>query len=306
MSSDFSKFGKVAVLMGGWAAEREVSLNSGQAVLDALLRMGVDAHKIDVNRDVVAVLKEGDFDRVFNIVHGRGGEDGELQGALEIMQMPYTGCGIMASAMSMDKLMTKRLWKGMNLPIPAYRILEADADFDEVVDSLGLPLIVKPTLEGSSIGMSKVDKKEDLAAAYEVAAKFGEVFVEKWMSGDEFTIAILGDEVLPSIRLQASNAFYDYDAKYQSDETQYFCPSGLSEDGELEIQALASRAFKAVGGRGWGRVDVMCDENNEFVLIEINTVPGMTDHSLVPMAAKQYGLSFDELVIRILETARLN
>ncbi|MEE9302220.1 MAG: D-alanine--D-alanine ligase [Thiotrichaceae bacterium] len=301
-----SSFGKVAVLMGGWSAEREVSLNSGQAVLDGLLRMGVDAHKIDVGRDVVAVLQADNFDRVFNIVHGRGGEDGELQGALEIMQLPYTGCGIMASAMSMDKLMTKRLWRGMHLPIPSYRLLEADTDFDEVVDSLGLPLIVKPTLEGSSIGMSKVDKKGDLKAAYETAAKFGEVFAEKWMSGDEFTVAILGDEVLPSIRLQANNAFYDYEAKYQSDETQYFCPSGLSEDGELEIQALASRAFKAVGGRGWGRVDVMCNENNEFVLIEVNTVPGMTDHSLVPMAARRHGLSFDELVVRVLETATLN
>ncbi len=300
MSYDVNQFGKVAVLMGGWAAEREVSLNSGAAVLKALLSAGVDAHKIDAGRDVVSVLQAENFDRVFNIIHGRGGEDGELQGALEIIQLPYTGCGIMASAISMDKLMTKRLWQGMNLPIPAYRILESDTDFDEVVDSLGLPLIVKPTLEGSSIGMSKVDKKEDLPAAYESAAKFGEVFVEEWVSGDEYTVAILGDEVLPSIRLQANNAFYDYEAKYQSDETQYFCPSGLSEDGELEIQALASRAFKAVGGKGWGRVDVMRTAKGEFVLIEVNTVPGMTDHSLVPMAAKQHGLSFEDLVVRIL------
>ncbi len=309
MSNDMSQFGKVAVLMGGWAAEREVSLNSGKAVLKALLSAGVDAHKIDAGRDVVRVLQAGNFDRVFNIIHGRGGEDGELQGALEIIQLPYTGCGIMASAISMDKLMTKRLWQGMNLPIPAYRLLEADTDFDEVVDSLGLPLIVKPTLEGSSIGMSKVDKKEDLQVAYETAAKFGEVFAEEWVSGDEYTVAILGDEVLPSIRLQANNAFYDYEAKYQSDETQYFCPSGLSEDGELEIQALASRAFKAVGGKGWGRVDVMRTakgDKGEFVLIEVNTVPGMTDHSLVPMAAKQQGLSFEDLVVRVLETASLS
>ncbi len=306
MSTATKDFGKVAVLMGGWAAEREVSLNSGKAVLKALKSAGVDAHKVDVGRDVLEVLQAGKFDRAFNIVHGRGGEDGVLQGALETIQLPYTGCGIMASAMSMDKLMTKRLWQGMNLPIPAYRILEADTDFDEVVDSLGLPLMVKPTLEGSSIGMSKVEKKEDLAKAYETAADYGEVFVEEWVGGDEFTIAILNDEVLPSIRLQANNAFYDYEAKYQSNETQYFCPSGLTEDGELEIRALASRAFKAVGGSGWGRVDVMCTEDNEFVLIEVNTVPGMTDHSLVPMAAKQHGLSFEALVVEVLGTAGLN
>ena len=305
MRDGVKQFGKVAVLMGGWAAEREVSLKSGEAVLEALLRAGVDAYKVDVGRDVMTVLQNGDFDHAFNVVHGRGGEDGELQGALELIQLPYTGCGIMASAISMDKLMTKRLWLGMNLPIPKYRILDAETDFDEVVDALGLPIIVKPTLEGSSIGMSKVGEKKDLKAAYEIAAKYGDVFAEKWIHGDEYTVAILGDEVLPSIRLQANSDFYDYEAKYQSDETRYFCPSGLSEDGELEVQALASRAFKAVGGRGWGRVDVMCSEEGEFLLIEVNTVPGMTDHSLVPMAAKQRGLSFEDLVVSILETATL-
>ena len=291
--------------MGGWAAEREVSLKSGQAVLDALLSAGVDAHKVDMDRNIATVLQQGQFDRVFNIVHGRGGEDGELQGLLEVLQIPYTGCGIMASAISMDKLMTKRLWLGMNMPTPAHRILEADTDWDEVVDALGLPLIVKPALEGSSIGMSKVDARDALPAAFEMAAQFGEVFAEQWVTGDEFTVAILGDEVLPSIRLQANNAFYDFEAKYQSDETQYFCPSGLSEDSELEIQALASRAFKAVGGHGWGRVDVMRNASGEFMLIEVNTVPGMTDHSLVPMAARQHGLSFEQLVVSILETATM-
>ncbi len=303
MSVAVTEFGKVAVVMGGWAAEREVSLKSGQAVLNALLHAGVDAHKVDMGRDVAAILKAGQFDRVFNIVHGRGGEDGELQGVLEVMQLPYTGCGIMASAISMDKLMTKRLWLGMHLPTADYRVLEATTDLDEVVDALGLPLIVKPSLEGSSIGMSKVDNRSSLAAAYDLAARYGEVFAEQWISGDEYTVAILGDEVLPSIRLQANSAFYDYDAKYQSDETQYFCPSGLSEDSELEIQALASRAFKAVGGQGWGRVDVMRDARGDFILIEVNTVPGMTDHSLVPMAAKQAGLSFESLVVRILQTS---
>lgn len=296
-------FGKVAVLMGGWAAEREVSLKSGKAVLDALLRAGVDAHKIDMDRNIATVLQQGEFDRVFNIVHGRGGEDGELQGLLEMLQIPYTGCGIMASAISMDKLMTKRLWLGMHLPTPDHRVLEADTDWDEVIDALGLPLIVKPALEGSSIGMSKVTEPAALPEAYAHAAQYGEVFAEQWVSGDEYTVAILGDTVLPSIRLQASNAFYDFEAKYQSSDTQYFCPSGLSTDSELEIQALAERAFRAVGGEGWGRVDVMRQQSGEFVLIEVNTVPGMTDHSLVPMAAKQHGLSFEDLVLSILQTA---
>jgi len=212
----------------------------------------------------------------------------------------------MASAISMDKLMTKRLWRGMHLPTPSYRLINKNVDFDEIVDSLGLPLIVKPALEGSSIGMSKVDKREDLLAAYEIAKQYGEVFAEKWVTGPEYTVAIVGDTVLPSIRLHANNAFYDYEAKYESTETQYFCPSGLSEDSELEISALAWRAFKSIGGRGWGRVDVMCDQEGNFVLIELNTVPGMTDHSLVPMAAKQHGLSFEDLVVQILSTAQLS
>ena len=310
-----SEFGKVAVLMGGWSAERPVSLKSGQAVLEALLSASIDAHKVDVDRDVSTVLQAGNFDRVFNILHGPGGEDGEIQGLLEILQLPYTGCGVMASSISMDKLMTKRIWEGMSLPTAKYRVLEASTDFEEVVDSLGLPLMIKPSLEGSSIGMSRVNKIEDLPTAYELAAKYcngvGEVFAEQWINGDEFTVAILGDEVLPTIRLQASNVFYDYEAKYESDETQYFCPSGLDKDGELELRALARRAFKSVNGSGWGRVDVMRQSGDngsqgEFLLIEVNTTPGMTDHSLVPMAAKQAGLSFPELVVRILESASLN
>lgn len=306
MTDKLEQFGKVAVLMGGWAAEREVSLNSGAEVLQALQSAGVDAHGIDVGRDIVTVLEEGQFDRVFNIVHGRGGEDGELQGALEILQLPYTGCGIMASAISMDKLMTKCLWLGIGLPTPHYQVLNEDTDFDAVIDTLGLPLIVKPSLEGSSIGMSKVDMGDDLPKAYQEAAQYGEVFAEQWVEGNEYTVAVLGDEVLPSIRLQVKNEFYDYEAKYQSDETQYFCPSGLRDEEEAEIKGLAVKAFKSVQGRGWGRVDFMRNADGQFFLIEVNTVPGMTDHSLVPMAAKQHGLSFEDLAIRILETATLS
>lgn len=306
MTEKAQQFGKVAVVMGGWAAEREVSLNSGNAVLKALQSAGVDAHGIDAGRDILQVLQQGNYDRVFNIVHGRGGEDGELQGGLEILQLPYTGCGIMASAISMDKLMTKRLWQGMGLPTPKYAVLDENSDFDAVVADLGLPMIVKPAHEGSSIGMSKVVETGQLSAAYAEAAKYGEVFAEQWVEGNEYTVALLGDEVLPSIRLQPNSEFYDYEAKYHSDETKYFCPSGLSDADESKVAALAQQAFKAVNGRGWGRVDFMRAGDGQFYLIEVNTVPGMTDHSLVPMAAKQHGMSFEQLVVRILATATLD
>jgi D-alanine-D-alanine ligase len=297
------KFGKVAVLMGGWSAEREVSLNSGKAVLEALQAAGVDAHGVDADRGVAEVLKEGGYDRVFNIMHGRGGEDGQIQGMLEILQIPYTGCGIKASAISMDKLMTKRIWLGVGLPPPAFRILDADTDFDAVVNELGLPLIVKPALEGSSIGMSRVNKADQLEAAYKVAASYGEVFAEQWITGKEYTCAILGDEVLPLIRLEVENDFYDYEAKYESNDTKYHCPCGLDDTDEADMQALAKRAFAAVDGSSWGRVDFMRDENGKAWLIEVNTVPGMTDHSLVPMAAKANGIRFKELVVKILEAS---
>ena len=300
------QFGKVAVLMGGWAAEREVSLNSGKAVLEGLLEKGIDAHGVDAGRDVLEVLKNENYDRVFNILHGRGGEDGELQGALEILEIPYTGCGVMASAISMDKMMTKRLWIGSGLPTPAYEILHADTDFEEVVEKLGLPVMVKPAQEGSSIGMSKVTEASQLRPAYEKAAEYDDVvFAEQWVTGKEFTVAILGDEVLPSIRLEADQEadFYDYDAKYISHKTQYYCPSGLSENDEATLKTLSKTAFKGLGGKGWGRVDVMQDSAGTFWLIEVNTVPGMTDTSLVPMAAKQHGLSFSDLTLEILKTA---
>jgi len=306
MNASTQQFGKVAVLMGGWAAEREVSLNSGKAVLEGLLEKGIDAHGVDVDRDVLEVLKKENFDRVFNILHGRGGEDGELQGALEILQIPYTGCGVMASAISMDKLMTKRLWIGSGLPTPAFEILQADTDFEEVVEKLGLPVMVKPAQEGSSIGMSKVTEASQLRSAYEEAAKYDDVvFAEQWVTGKEFTVAILGDEVLPSIRLEADQEadFYDYAAKYITHKTQYHCPSGLSESDEATLKTLSKTAFKVLGGKGWGRVDVMQDNVGTFWLIEVNTVPGMTDTSLVPMAAKQQGMSFADLTVEILKTA---
>lgn len=298
------KFGKVAVLMGGWAAEREVSLKSGKAVLDGLLEKGIDAHGLDVGRDVLDVLRDNNFDRVFNILHGTSGEDGEIQGALEILQIPYTGCGVMASAISMDKLMTKRIWSGSGLPTPAFEILTKDSDFTQVVEKLGLPVIVKPAQEGSSIGMSKVSEAAQLKVAYEKAAEFDDVvFAEQWVTGNEFTIAILGDEVLPPIRLVADADFYDFNAKYTSDNTQYYCPCGLDDEAENALKTLSITAFQILGGTGWGRVDVMQDNAGTFWLIEVNTSPGMTDHSLVPMAAKQQGMSFADLTERILETA---
>ncbi|MDH5593965.1 MAG: D-alanine--D-alanine ligase [Gammaproteobacteria bacterium] len=301
------QFGKVAVLMGGLSAEREISLKSGSAVLAALQRRGVNAHGVDVGHDVLQQLADGNFDRVFNILHGRGGEDGTMQGALEIIGLPYTGSGVMASAISMDKLRTKQLWQGIGLPTPAFEVLTDNTDLDAVVKQLGLPLMIKPALEGSSIGMSKVEKKEQMTAAYQTAAEYDDcVLAEKWITGSEYTASILGQEALPLIKLETPREFYDYEAKYQSDTTRYLCPCGLDSDKEQEIQALAMSAFKALGCSGWGRVDFMCDETGQPWLIEANTIPGMTDHSLVPMAARTAGIDFDELVVRILQTSMTN
>jgi len=299
-------FGKVAVLMGGWAAERSISLKSGHAVLEGLLEQGVDAHKVDADRNVVDVLRAEKYDCVFNILHGRGGEDGEIQGALEISQIPYTGCGVMASAISMDKLMTKRIWSGANLPTPAFEILTVDSDFDAVVETLGLPLIVKPAQEGSSIGMTKITQVGQLKEAYEKAVEFDDiVFAEQWVTGKEFTVAILGEMVLPAIQIVTNTDFYDFDAKYESNETEYYCPCYLDEKQEDEIKLLSKKSFEILGGKGWGRVDLMQDADGTFWLIEVNTTPGMTDHSLVPMAAKQQGLTFPELTVEILKTTGL-
>jgi D-alanine-D-alanine ligase len=303
MTKEASRFGKVAVLYGGWAAERPVSLKSGAAVLAALQESGVDAHGIDVDRNILSVLQAGQFDRVFNILHGRGGEDGVIQGALELLDLPYTGCGVKASAISMDKLMTKRLWLGAGLPTPKYRVLNANTDFAAVVAELGLPLIVKPASEGSSIGISKVIDAAELKPAYEAAAKSDPVvIVEQWITGAEYTAGILAGEPLPLIRVEVPGVFYDYEAKYISNDTRYFCPCGLSDTEEQQARQLALDAFAAVGGCGWGRVDMMRDQQGNNWLIEVNTNPGMTDHSLVPMAARAVGMDFNSLVLRILET----
>jgi D-alanine-D-alanine ligase len=299
---DAARFGKVAVLLGGLSAEREVSLKSGNAVLTALKQRGVDAHAIDAGRSVLTDLANGNFDRVFIVLHGRGGEDGTIQGALETLGLPFTGSGVMASALAMDKLRTKWMWLGQGLPTPGYRVLHDDSDFAGVVKDLGLPLIVKPSHEGSSIGVTKVKSADQLQKAYNDAKKFdSEIIVETWITGKEYTAAILGQQVLPLIRLETPNEFYDYDAKYVANSTGYHIPCGLDAQAEQQMQALALQAFNAVGASGWGRVDFMCDETGTPWLIEVNTIPGMTDHSLVPMAAKAAGISFDELCIRILQ-----
>ena len=299
---DPSRFGRVAVLMGGWSAERIVSLNSGQAVLDALLRQGVNAQGLDVQREtIMSDLIQGGFDRAFIILHGPGGEDGVMQGALEVLGLPYTGSGVMASALAMDKLRSKQLLVGAGIPTPPYLVLEEDFDPDYVVATLGLPVMVKPALEGSSIGMSKVNESEDLLNAWQQAVAFkGKVLAERWIEGREYTVAILGDLSLPAICLETPRDFYDYEAKYQADDTRYLCPCGLSIEEEHRLQRLALAAFQALGAAGWGRVDIMCSQDGTPYVIELNTVPGMTDHSLVPMAARAAGIEFDELVFRIL------
>jgi len=299
-----SNFGKVAVVMGGWGAEREVSLNSGAAVLAGLLEQGVDAHELDADRNILTVLQEQEFDRVFNILHGRGGEDGVLQGALNLLQIPCTGCGVMASAISMDKLMSKRIWTGSGLKTPAFAVLNDSTDFAAVVAEYGLPLMVKPADEGSSVGMTKVTEVDQLQPAYELAKQYDcAVFAEQWVTGTEYTISIVGDQVLPIIRVETDSDFYDYEAKYKSGDTRYFCPCGLDAESEIAMQQLAKTAFDTLGASGWGRIDLMQDEQGQIWLIELNTVPGMTNTSLVPKAAAAAGLSFGELVVKILETA---
>jgi len=295
-------FGKVAVLFGGKSGEREISLKSGSAVLAALQRQGVDAHAFDpATRD----LHELDqFDRAFISLHGRFGEDGTIQGALELMEIPYTGSGVLASSVGMDKWRTKLLWRSAGIATPDFELIDANSDFAAVESRMGLPLFVKPANEGSSIGISKVKQAGDLKAAYELAAKSDPlVIAEKFVGGGEYTVGILGDSALPIIRIVPANEFYDFDAKYLRDDTQYLCPCGLSAEKEAQIQAEALQAFRAIGGRGWGRVDFLMDEAGKHYFLEVNSSPGMTDHSLVPMAAKAAGIDFDALVIRILTLA---
>jgi D-alanine-D-alanine ligase len=295
------QFGKVAVLMGGLSAEREVSLNSGSAVLAALQAQGVDAHGVDVGRDIISVLQQGQFDCAFIALHGRGGEDGVLQGMLEMLRIPYTGSGVLGSALSMDKLRSKQIWQAAGLPTPAFMSLTGDSDWDAVIEQLGLPLAVKPAHEGSSLGATRVTQAAELEPAWQTAVAFdAEVIAEPWILGEEYTVAILGGEALPVIRLETPREFYDYQAKYQTNDTLYHCPCGLDVDAEQSLQALALQAFNALGASGWGRIDFMLDGEGNPWLLENNTVPGLTDHSLVPMAARAAGIEFDELVLRIL------
>jgi D-alanine-D-alanine ligase len=290
--------------MGGPSAEREVSLKSGRAVLDALRRRGIDAHGIDVDQDVMDVLGRGRFDRAFIALHGRLGEDGVIQGALELIGVPYTGSGVLASALAMDKWRCKQFWQGCEIPTPAYALIESNTKFKAVVDRLGLPLFVKPAREGSSLGITRVASAESLEQAWNTAARYDDIVIaEQAILGMEITAGILGALDLPLIRLEPVTEFYDYEAKYVRDDTRYHCPCGLSALDESRIQRLARQAFETLGCSGWGRVDIMLDGKGGASVLEVNTVPGLTDHSLVPKAAKHAGIVFDELIIRILETS---
>ncbi|NTV69233.1 MAG: D-alanine--D-alanine ligase [Azonexaceae bacterium] len=297
-----SDFGKVAVLFGGTSAEREVSLNSGSRVLAALQGQGIDAHAFDPASQPLDALKG--YDRAFIALHGRHGEDGTIQGALEVMHIPYTGSGVLASALAMDKFRTKLMWQAAGLPIPEYALLTADSDFADIEEELGLPLFVKPVHEGSSIGITKVKERGALKAAYEIAAKLDPlVIAEKGVLGGEYTVGIIGDEAMPIIKIEPATEWYDYEAKYNRDDTKYLCPCGLPEAKEMQIRKGALEAFRVLGGRGWGRVDFLMDEEGNHYFLEVNTAPGMTDHSLVPMAARVSGLEYPALVRRVLEMA---
>jgi D-alanine-D-alanine ligase len=298
------RFGKVAVLMGGISAEREVSLKSGDAVLRGLQSAGVYAHGIDAGHDVLVALQQENFERVFIALHGRWGEDGVIQGALEVIGLPYTGSGVLASALAMDKLRSKRLWLGMGISTPDFIECRPGDDITADVNCLDLPLFIKPSHEGSSVGMTKVTSEDQLKDALKLAQQYdGEVLIEQFIDGAEYTVAILRDKCLPVIRVETPRDFYDYKAKYEVDSTLYHCPSGLEAETEKHLQKVALEAYQALGCSGWGRVDLMMDNNGVAYVLEVNTVPGMTDHSLVPMAAKQAGLTFSELTVSVLETS---
>ncbi|WP_339866481.1 D-alanine--D-alanine ligase [Pseudohongiella nitratireducens] len=297
------KYGRVAVLLGGDSAEREVSLLSGEAVLQGLLDMGVDAFAIDAGKDLIDRLQSEKIDRVFNVLHGRGGEDGVLQGLLEYMGIPYTGSGVLASALAMDKVKTKLIWQQHGLPTPGFSALTVDTDFERLIAELE-SVVVKPSREGSSIGMSIVDDAVALENAFATASEYdADVMAEQRIVGPEFTVPFIGDQVLPAIQLQTTHQFYDYDAKYIADDTQYLCPAPLSEAKQIELEHICRQAFTTIGASGWGRIDVMQDDSGRFWLLELNTVPGMTSHSLVPISAKVAGLEFGDLVLKILDTS---
>jgi D-alanine-D-alanine ligase len=297
-------FGSVAVLLGGGSSEREISLLSGKAVLAALKRRGVDAQPFDPAQRPLADLLALKIDRVWNALHGPGGEDGTVQGALEFLGVPYTGSGVLGSAIGMDKLRSKRLAQAAGVATPEFVVLAAPSDLDLALKRLGLPLIVKPATQGSSVGMARVELAAELPEAWNTARRLEPtVFAERWISGAEYTVGVLQGQALPSIRIETPRSFYDYEAKYFRDDTRYFCPSGLTGAAEAQLAKLALASYQACGAEGWGRADFMMDRDGQPMLLEINTVPGMTDHSLVPMAAKAVGIDFDELVWRVLETS---
>ena len=301
-----NRFGKVAVLMGGRSAEREISMLSGNAVLGALRERSVDAHAFDPKERAISDLKLDNFDRVFIALHGRYGEDGTVQGALELLGIPYTGSGVMASALAMDKWRTKLIWRSVGIPVPKDVLVHETSDWNAVVQSLGLPLIVKPVHEGSTIGLTKVRTAKELPAAYELAARHDRmVLAEEFIEGRELTASILGDAALPLIRIEAPQGNYDYQNKYFSDETKYHCPAGIRAESEQTIREVALHSFRVLGCEGWGRADLILRADDTFSFLEMNTSPGMTGHSLVPMAARQAGLEFPDLVVRILEGAHV-
>ncbi len=299
-----NELGKVAVIYGGLGAEREVSLNSGTRVLAALQEAGVDAHGVDAGRDLVERLQRDAYDRAFVVLHGTGGEDGRLQGALEWLGLPYTGSGVLGSALSMDKLRCKQIWRALGIRTPPFAVLRDVGDCARATEELGLPLIVKPSREGSSVGMAKVEDAGQLEAAFRDARRYDAVvFAERWIHGAEYTVAVLDGVALPAIRLETPHAFYDYAAKYTVDSTRYHIPCGLDARAEAALGELAVRAFDAIDAHGWGRVDFMSDASGEPFVLEVNTVPGMTDHSLVPMAARAAGIDFPSLCVRVLRTS---
>ena len=301
---DAAAFGRVAVLLGGASAEREISLQTGEAVLAALLSRGVDAHALDPSVAGFGALTEGGFDRVWNALHGRGGEDGNVQGALETLGLPYTGSGVLGSAVSMDKLRSKQLFRAWGLATPEWAVMGDPTEAPGIVERLWLPLIVKPAGEGSSVGMSKVEAASELPGAWGEAIEYDDcVLVESWVEGGEYSVGVLQGEALPIVRIETPRVFYDYEAKYFSDDTRYFCPAGLDDALETDCRAAALTAFQAVGATGWGRVDFLMGEDRVPRFLEVNTIPGMTSHSLVPMGARAAGIEFDELVWRVLETS---
>lgn len=303
--TDPREFGRVAVLMGGWSAEREVSLWSGQGVYNALIARGVEAVAVDADRDTILNLGKRGFARAFNVLHGTGGEDGTVQAVLDLQGLPYTGCGVLASALAMDKLRSKRMWRAEGLPTPDYLLLHDEAEALAAGERLGYPYFVKPAAEGSSVGITKVKQATQAVSAFRRARGEGApkaVLAERFVAGEEYTCAVLDGQTLPLVRIEPAAEFYDYHAKYISDDTRYHCPAGLVPTHEDSLARLCAQAFELIGGSGWGRVDFMLDGAGKPWLLEVNTVPGMTSHSLVPMAARAVGMSYEDLCWAVLET----